>query len=82
MKLLAALHVDVLYSILGDGSFTPTPGLLQLLLPVQCALTPSLCDDLLGSLFGHGSPVHYNTSHINVYLEHFPAVTSVVCIVS
>lgn len=76
MSLLAALHVDLIYKILGDGIFTPTPGVLQLLLPLECRIVPSLCDDLLGSLFGHGTPVHYNASHIDVYLEHFPAETS------
>jgi len=75
MKLIAALHIDFIARILGDGDLILSPKLVEMLLPFQCAITPHLCNDLLTSLFGPTNNIDQN--RMDIYLSHFPAPTSV-----
>jgi len=72
---LAAIRADLILQLLGDKQFIPTPEVLQTVLGTVCKLTPNLCNNVLGSLFGTSTKL--NTSNINVYTAHWPDSTSV-----
>jgi len=72
---LASLHADFILKILGNGPFTPTTGLLDLLLATTCLENPQLCNNILGSLFGPDNNLDPN--RMDVYTAHWPDKTSV-----
>jgi len=75
LKLMSLLNFNTLYSLIGDLAFQPTPGLLKTLLGATCSLTPELCNNFAGMLFGVSTS--QNASRADVYSAHWPDVTSV-----
>jgi len=63
--------------VLGDHPFSPSPSLLKSLLGVVGDLTPGLCTDISGSLFGTPLPQNVNSSRVSVYADSWPDQTSV-----
>jgi len=72
----AELHLDeILEFLLGDTSFSPTPGLLKKIFAGSCNILPSLCEGALSSLFG--STKNLDPNRMEVYTAHWPDETSV-----
>jgi len=74
LGLLATLRGDKILKLLGDGEFLPTPDFLSKALGIQCIITPSLCNNLLGSLFGDSGRL--DKSRMGVFTAHWPDMTS------
>jgi len=72
---LSTLHADYILSLLGDRRFVPTPQALHTILGSVCTVTPAICNNVLGSLFGTSTQL--NTSRIPVYTAHWPDSTSI-----
>jgi len=72
---LSSLHADFILGLLGDKRFIPTPDAIHTILGSVCTVTPSICNNVMGSLFGTSSKL--NTSRIPVYTAHWPDSTSV-----
>jgi len=74
LGLLGTLHADKIVKLLGDGEFVPTPDFLSKILGIQCIITPSLCNNLLSSLFGDSGRL--DKSRMGVFTAHWPDMTS------
>lgn len=72
---LATLRADYVLSLLGDKRFVPTPQILHSLLGSVCSVTPAICNNVLGSLFGTSTML--NTSRLPVFTAHWPDSTSI-----
>jgi len=72
---LATIGADRVMSLLGNKKFSPTPGVLDNVLGIVCEITPKICNDIMGSLFGTSHQL--NASRMDVYTGHWPDQTSV-----
>jgi len=74
LSLLSTLRADKVIKLIGDGEFVPTPDFLSKILGIQCIITPSLCNNLLSSLFGDSGRL--DLSRMGVFTAHWPDMTS------
>jgi len=77
LSALSTVGGAALLKLLGNVPFSPSPSLLKKFLGIVCDVTPSLCTDISGSLFGHPLSQNVNSSRVAVYADSWPDQTSV-----
>ena len=76
LRVLADLHADLLFELLGDKSFLPSSKILETLFPFACKIVPGICSDIIGAICGFDK-ADFNETRIPVYVGHYPSGTSV-----
>jgi len=75
LKALADLDGQVVLNLLGVKDFAPDSGVLKILLPGVCGVTPSACDNIMGLVMGWDTQ-NLNNTRIPVIMAHEPSGTS------
>jgi len=72
---LSVLDFQYIVEILGVKDFSPDTGILKILLPFVCTITPDLCDNVMGLIMGWNT-TDVNNTRLPVIMAHEPSGTS------